>query len=71
MKLFRSKANCKEVVVLDHVACFYPYGRGTYSGDDIPSINVTLSGKTTSLLYKNEELRDQDYDDLIKALEKL
>ena len=39
--------------------------------DDIPSISVTVIGEKTTLLYEDEEVRDQDYNDLIKALEEL
>ena len=73
MKLFRSKSNGNAVIVLKHVASVYPYEMCAYplDRDDYPSIHVTVIGETTSLLYENEEVRDQDYNDLIKALEKL
>ena len=73
MKLFRSKSNGNAMIVLKHVACVYPYDFPSYSleCDDYPSINVTVIGETTSLVYDDEKVRDQDYNDLIKALEEL
>ena len=73
MKLFQSKANGKAMIVLKHVALVYPCDHPAYplDNDDYPSIHVTVIGETTSLLYEDEEVRDQDYNDLIKALEEL
>ena len=73
MKLFRSKANGNPMVILKHVACVYPYEEIAYplERDDFPSIHVTVIGEKTTLLYEDEEVRDQDYNDLIKALEEL
>ena len=71
MKLFQSKSNGKAMIVLKHVALVYPYDFPSYplERDDYPSISVTVIGETTSLVYDDEEVRDQDYNDLIKALE--
>ena len=61
------------MIVLKHVALVYPCKYPSYplERDDFPSIHVTVIGETTSLLYEDEEVRDQDYNDLIKALEEL
>ena len=73
MKLFQSKSIHNAMIVLKHVALVYPCNLPAHRVDrDVwPSISVTVIGEKTSLLYEDKEVRDQDYNDLIKALEEL
>ena len=62
MKLFKSKCNGEIVIILNHVSYLY-------SSESRPSILINVHGTSAELRYESNDVRDQDYDNLIKALE--
>ena len=62
MKLFKSKCDGEIVIILNHVSWLS-------SLESRPSIQINVNGTTAELRYESNDMRDQDYDKLMKALE--
>jgi len=61
MKLFKSKCDGEIVIILNHISYLY-------SIECRPSIHINVNGTSAELRYESNDMRDQDYDNLIKEL---
>ena len=62
MKIFKSKCDGEIVIRPDHISYLY-------SIESRPSIHINVYGTSAELRYESNDMRDQDFNELMKLME--